>query len=91
MEKTAVELIAIERQEQIEKHGFDAEDDAKYTKHELVKAAKFMITQFPLDYPDWDRWLMEKSKSMSRIKQLIVSASLIAAEIDRRLAAGEKV
>lgn len=81
--KTGIELIAKERQEQIEKHGFEAKDDAKYTNKELVKAAKFMLTQFPLDYPDWDRWLMEKSKSMSRIKQLTVAGALIAAEIDR--------
>lgn len=37
--KSGIELIAEERQRQIEQEGFDSENDADYKKDELAKAA----------------------------------------------------
>jgi len=37
--KTGIELIAKERQEQIEKHGYDLAHDLNYKNDELIKAA----------------------------------------------------
>lgn len=78
--KTGVELIAEERQEQIEKHGFV--DDTKYTNDELIDAAMQyiggdLISCWP---KSWDeKWY----KPGDRISELKKAGALIAAEIDR--------
>lgn len=90
---TGIELIAKERQEQIEKHGFDLEKDSEYyTQGELMEAAKYALTLEREDYPSsWDFWfhdkMRDKEKRMSEqefwIERLKIAGALIAAELDR--------
>lgn len=80
--KTGVELITIERQEQIEKHGFDISMDSRYVNDELIDAAMQYLGSDLIDcWPDsWDRkWY----KTDGRINELKRAGALIAAEIDR--------
>lgn len=82
--KTGIELIAEERKEQIEKHGWDIQSDSGYEKEELLKAALFCIDQKRFEWPFF--WIMKyrtKIINKSRIDQLKVAGALIAAEIDR--------
>ncbi len=87
MKKTGIELIAIERQEQIEKHGYtisrDVESNSSY--EQLVQAAKSLI-----GHPSFgDRPMMWSANSWDRMRhktykqRLIIAGALIAAEIDR--------
>lgn len=91
--KTGIELIAEERQEQIEKHGFDVNRDTKYYQNqELIQAALFCIAQRDNMWPisinihwplTWDEELKTKIENKDRVNQLRVAGALIAAEIDR--------
>jgi len=91
--KTGIELIAQERKEQIEKHGFDLSRDAEYyCKNELPDAALYALTLEREHYPaTWDFWfhnkLMDKERRLSEnefwIERLKIAGALIAAEIDR--------
>lgn len=91
--KTGIELIAQERKEQIEKHGFDVVHDAEfYQRNELVNAAIYSLTQDLVWYPDsWKFWfydkMIDKSIRLSEkefwIERLKIAGALIAAEIDR--------
>jgi len=90
---TGVELIAQEREEQIEKHGYDVQKDIKYySDRQLVKAALFVLTEKTEIYPsNWDTWFLEnmskKRSSMTareyELERLKIAGALIAAEIDR--------
>ena len=80
--ETGIELIAIERQEQIEKHKWDKENDSKYINNELVDAAmQYLGTDLIDCWPEsWDKkWY----KTGDRIEELRRAGALIAAEIDR--------
>lgn len=93
--KTGIELIAIERQEQIEKHGRTVEGDVlENTEYQLVSAASRMLftpddAGFDLMEHDafipkgWDRgtWLKMIKKTYN--ERLIIAGALITAEIDR--------
>lgn len=91
--KTGIELIAEERKEQIEKHGFNVHDDSEvYSDGELALAAQYALTMDRELYPTaWEFWwhdkMVEKKKRLSdqefRIEQLKIAGALIAAEIDR--------
>lgn len=91
--KTGIELITEERKEQIEKHGFDSEQDAEfYQKNELIEAAQFALTLERQFYPQsWDFWFYDKMKAKEErlseydfwIERLKIAGALIAAEIDR--------
>lgn len=86
--KTGIELIAQERQEQIEKHGWDLSNDADYGKGELIDAARFSLTpgkQFLWPWHDFGigTHFKEKIEKKQRLQQLIVAGAFIAAEIDR--------
>lgn len=82
--KTGIELIADERREQIEKHGWDTNHDSNYENEELLKAALFCIDQKRFEWPWlWISKFRDKILNKSRIEQLTVSAALIAAEIER--------
>ena len=84
MKKTGIELISEERQEQIEKHGWDLKHDELYTNEELLKAALFCINQKIFEWPFfWTMKFRTKICNKSRIDQLKVAGALIAAEIDR--------
>lgn len=84
-----IELIAQERKEQIEKHGFSIElDHDYYNRGELLQAADFAL--HPLSeqssWPEeWDQHFAERIRNKDRIGQLKVAGALIAAEIDRLL------
>lgn len=82
--KTGIELIAIERQEQIEKHGFDVTKDKCYSNGELIEAILFSIDNEKYYWPK--KWLgiyAEKIRKKDRVGQLKVAGAFIAAEIDR--------
>lgn len=93
MNKTGIELIAQERQEQIEKHGWDAEHDAYNDNKELIQACLFCLDHYTgpgsglMTYKDWPMgWLsMFKDKILKKddIGKLKVAGAFIAAEIDR--------
>jgi len=82
--KTGIELIAQERDEQINKHGFDVTKDEGYSENELIKAALFAISP---EYFEWPFYWQEKfrDKIMRKLirERLIIAGALIAAEIDR--------
>lgn len=91
MEKTGIELIAIERKEQIEKHGRTIEKDVEINDfRELAIAAQALIQndsedegldyQFPFS---WDKELVRRLCMKSYKERLIIAGALIAAEIDR--------
>jgi hypothetical protein len=90
--KTGIELIAAERQEQIEKHGFDQLHDSENDSKQLRKAATYLLTGVKDYIPEWEyKWYLKLSskiyKAMSskegEIELLKVAGALIAAEIDR--------
>lgn len=77
---TGIELIAQERQEQIEKHGFI--NDSIYTNDELTDAAmQYIGTDLISCWPD--SWDINWYKPGNRIEELKRAGALIAAEIDR--------
>lgn len=89
--KTGIELIAIERKEQIEKHGFDNQyikyHPEYYANKELVLVAIEMLSEKP--NPDkfpllWDNYATINNMVSKDYKgRLIVAGALIAAELDR--------
>ena len=82
--KTGAELIAEERLEQIEKHGWDIEHDSCYENEELLQAAVFCICDELEEWPDgWSEYFEDKILAKDRIGQLTVAGAFIAAEIDR--------
>lgn len=86
--KTGIELIAQERQEQIEKHGRSIQEDVECnTNNQLPFAAMQLIEgglttrlQTPSEWDD-DSW--QKMADKSYKERLIIAGALIAAEIDR--------
>jgi hypothetical protein len=92
MKKTGIELIAIERQEQIEKHGRTIETDWNENKamqlssaaacliHKDITTARKRLTIMPTD---WDDNICIKMCRKEYKERLIIAGALIAAEIDR--------
>lgn len=84
---TALESISQERQRQIDKLGWNAQHDDRYTLGQLAKAAacytlrpyhKLICEQFwPWDINWW------KPKPEDRRRELVKAAALLVAEIDR--------
>jgi len=91
--KTGIELIAIERQEQIEKHGRTIEQDIiNNSQFQLTEAASFLCNPEtdPEDYDiqeylpvGWDLDLFTNICHKPYIERLIIAGALIAAEIER--------
>src|SRR5690554_1514673 len=94
--KTGIELIAEERQRQIEKEGWTAEHDSEHKEGELANAAAYYaMTDDMISFIDnaWGndmhlhicpfdlKWL--KRTPDNRIRELQKAGALIAAEIDR--------
>lgn len=101
MKKTGIELIAEERQRQIEVKGFTTEHDKQYTNGELASAAAcYAMTEDDRELETFDNiilseiWPWErrlwKPTPEDRIKELEIAGSLIAAEIDRLQAEEEQ-
>ena len=96
MKKTGIELIAEERQRQIEVEGFTQEHDSKYKCGQLSDAAicyamrgywkTRLKTWFAVIWPFDIMWY--KSTANSRVRDLVKAGALIAAEIDRLQAMG---
>lgn len=81
--KTGIELIAEERQEQIEKHGWTAEHDSDHIDGDLKDAALFALTK-SIKYHQlgFDRFEKKVRRKLYK-ERLIIAGALIAAEIDR--------
>jgi uncharacterized iron-regulated protein len=81
---TGVTAIAIERNEQIQKHGHDAAHDDSFTAGELEDAAKALLNedyeQWPKGWPTHDFLRMSEKGTRER---LAVIGAFLAAEIDR--------
>ena len=89
--KTGIELIAEERQEQIEKHGRTIQQDVDYNYSEnetgeapLVMGAIAILKANDAEAPaDWDLVTVQKMVDKTYKQRLVIAAALIAAEIDR--------
>lgn len=80
---TGIELIAQERYEQINKHGFN-ESDKDYDEEELIQAAIYALNPMIYTWPNgWGSHFGMKILEKDRVGQLKVAGALIAAEIDR--------
>ncbi len=81
---TGVELIAKERQEQLEKHGWSPEHDLIHKDGQLKFAALYALGKKAdlKKYVGWD-WFMDKIDSKTEVEKLIRAGALIAAAIDR--------
>jgi len=90
---TGIELIAAERQRQVEVEGWTPEHDDEHANGEMLQAAiayanepkfgqfvtDFRAFLFPKSWhPSW--W---KPSPENRVRELVKAGSLIAAEIDR--------
>lgn len=90
MQSKGVELIATERQRQIEVEGWTPEHDAQHKGGELALAAAVYAVPNHLRgilMVLWP-WAPEWYKPKDRIRDLVRAGALIAAEIDRLLARG---
>lgn len=84
--KSGINEIAIERKEQIEKHGWSLENDQYYSRGQLGCAAKYALMSYTGIWPpDWDPYFKVKVDKKPLIERLRVAGALIAAEIDRLL------
>lgn len=83
---TGIELIAAERQRQITEEGWSAENDAKYTKNELVLAAVcYLVPTWVKTFWPWRDFKWWKPSPDTSTRNLEKAGALIAAEIDRRI------
>lgn len=89
-----VQMITDERQKQIDKHGFTAEHHVNhpefYDKGQLQYAAMSLLSMdgkpedFRPDTPDnWDPIWFNDLLERSPKERLVISAALLAAELDR--------
>ena len=85
--KTGIELIAEERQKQIEKHGRTVELDVKQNHKRQLRDATMKlicITAKISDPPiDWNFSIWDKMRNKPIKERLIIAGALIAAELDR--------
>lgn len=88
--KTGIELIAEERQRQIEKEGYTAEHDQQHTSDQLAGAATAYAYPPEWCYPGADireeGWPFDdgyKPSPDNRLRELVKAGALIAAAIDR--------
>lgn len=88
---TGIELIAKERQEQIEKHGRTVHKDSidNYDSQLSLGALMLLSVDYeegidPASYPEgWDHEICMKMIGKSYKERLIIAGALIAAELDR--------
>jgi hypothetical protein len=95
---TGAQLITRERREHIEKHGRTvAKDRLNNPGAELPRAALRLIAHtigLPGNWKWPGQWKAEicgKIDAKGELEKLVIAGSFIAAEIDRRLAEGEKL
>lgn len=88
-QKSGIELIAIERQEQIEKHGRTIEADRiQNADGQLLHAAKMLISNSRVEQEygcpkGWDSGIYQKMINKGKLKQLVVAGALYMAENTR--------
>ena len=97
--RNGVEMIAAERARQVSKEGWTPEHDAQHTRGQLGELAAYYCAKGPQEwlesvvYPA--QWYMNAGKRqgfpMPTLRDLMKAGALIAAEIDRRISAGEEV
>ncbi len=84
--KTAIELIAEERKEQIKKHGWTMEHDInEHPDGSLKRAALYALTSKGEYEQGGFEQFQSKMTYKSQTQKLIIAAALLAAEIDVRL------
>ncbi len=83
--KTGIELIAQERKEQIEKHGYSVEQDEWHNdNNELIIAAMALLSDDGMRMPSkWNIVSIQKMINKLYKERLIIAGALIAAELDR--------
>jgi hypothetical protein len=95
---TGAKLIAAERRRQVEAEGWTPEHDAQHAAGELARAAacyalpqRERTTSPGLPFPRGWPWGVRawKPEPGDRVRELVKAGGLIAAEIDRLLAAAE--
>ena len=86
------ELISRERNEQIHKHGFSAENDTHYYGNgELIEAALFCADPDQFPFPEhWNPIYAEKIKAKNELDRVKIMGAFCAAEIDRLISLGMK-
>jgi hypothetical protein len=85
---TGIKLIAIERQEQIKKHGRTIKKDIKLNDHgQLHYAATVMLDYLGREESfiptGWNKDIWNKMIKKDKKERLIIAGALIAAELDR--------
>lgn len=91
LSKTGIQLISIERQEQIEKHGRTIERDVKENYNRQLSEGALMLLMVDHtegiddhDYPDgWNKEICARMIYKPYKERLIIAGALIAAELDR--------
>lgn len=87
---TGLELIAKERQEQIEKHGYTVDSDVHGNNNrQLLNAAGALMAGSMLRPTSWGQESWQHMAMKPKKERLIIAGALIAAEIDRLNAGGE--
>ena len=92
---TGIELIAKERAEQIEKHGYTVITDKQYESGKLAELAiwvmmdgtdaeKDNMAEYLFDEGPFPLWLKAKLLNKSIIARYIIAGALIAAEVDQQ-------
>lgn len=91
MQKTGVELIAQERQEQLTKHNRSMEEDRTYNgSGELIQGATALLIQDLAYMPlNWDGRIVLKMMDKPYMERLAIAGALIAAELDRINSVGD--
>lgn len=84
IDKNGAQLITAERVRQLEKEGFDSDNDNRHIMGELVWAAvAYCLDGKSYSAPDYWPWSRTWWKPKSAKENLIRAGALIAAEIDR--------
>lgn len=84
--KSGIELIAEERQEQIEKHGRTLLKDISQNNNGQLIDGAIVLTKKIVGLPfpkEWDYAICDKMYQKPLKERLIIAGALIAAEIDR--------
>jgi len=95
--KQGIDLIATERQEQIEKHNRDIDYDLRHNSLNQLATAAGVLCVSDLNSRGrdvimenkpigWHPGIWEKMCAKDKMERLIIAGALIAAEIDRMLA-----
>lgn len=90
--RTGIDLITAERREQVKKHDFTTDFDARFnTDGQLLEAAKELQSENPSFNPPfgWDVAIWDRMRNKPLAVRLTIAGALLAAEIDRMIKVGE--